>query len=88
MEWPARSLSWAAVFRFMQALKLCLPATSLGDIYTLVLHPATSSHRSLTPEERVQAGIREGLVRLSVGIEDLKDILADIDQALDWAVAG
>jgi cystathionine gamma-synthase/methionine-gamma-lyase len=78
----------ASVFRFMEALQLCLPATSLGDIYSLVLHPATSSHRSLTPEERVQAGIREGLVRLSVGIEDLKDILADLDQALDRAVAG
>jgi cystathionine beta-lyase/cystathionine gamma-synthase len=75
-----------AVFRFMEALALCLPATSLGDIYSLVLHPATSSHRSLTPEERAHAGIGEGLVRLSAGIEDVKDILADLDQALDRAV--
>jgi cystathionine beta-lyase/cystathionine gamma-synthase len=77
----------AIVFRFMEALKLCLPATSLGDIYSLVLHPATSSHRALTPDERAQAGIGEGLVRLSVGIENIKDILADLDQALDRATA-
>jgi len=77
----------AMVFRFMETLKLCLPATSLGDIYSLVLHPATSSHRSLTPEERIRTGIGEGLVRLSVGIEDIRDVLADLDQALDRAVA-
>jgi cystathionine gamma-synthase/methionine-gamma-lyase len=72
----------AAVFRFMEALDLCLPATTLGDIYTLVLHPATSSHRSLSPEEREQVGISEGLVRLSAGIEEAADIIADLDQAL------
>jgi len=72
----------ADVFRFMEALQLCLPATSLGDIYTLVLHPATSSHRSLTAAEREQVGIREGLLRLSAGIEDPLDIQADLEQAL------
>ncbi|OGD21075.1 MAG: cystathionine gamma-synthase [Candidatus Aminicenantes bacterium RBG_16_63_16] len=70
------------VFRFMEALELCLPATTLGDVYTLVLHPATTSHRSLTPEERDRVGISDGLARLSVGIEDVEDILADLDQAL------
>jgi cystathionine gamma-synthase/methionine-gamma-lyase len=70
------------VFRFMEALELCLPATTLGDIYTLVLHPATSSHRSLTVEERERVGIGDGLVRLSVGIEDAADIIADLEQAL------
>jgi len=69
-------------FRFMEALKLCLPATTLGDIYTLVLHPATSSHRSLSAQERAQVGIGDGLVRLSVGIEDAADIIADLEQAL------
>jgi cystathionine beta-lyase/cystathionine gamma-synthase len=73
----------ARVFRFMEALQLCLPATTLGDIYTLVLHPATSSHRSLTPAERAQVGIKEGLVRLSAGIEDARDIIADLEQALN-----
>ena len=73
----------ADVFRFMEALQLCLPATSLGDIYTLVLHPATSSHRTLTPDEREQVGIREGLLRLSAGIEDVIDIRQDLEQALE-----
>ncbi len=72
----------AQAFRFMEALDLCLPATTLGDIYSLVLHPATASHRSLSPEERERVGIREGLVRLSVGIEDADDIIADLDHAL------
>jgi len=72
----------ATTFRFMEALELCLPATTLGDIYTLVLHPATSSHRSLTAEERDRIGIRDGLVRMSVGIEDAPDIIADLEQAL------
>jgi cystathionine gamma-synthase len=72
----------AGVFRFMEALNLCLPATSLGDIYSLVLHPATSSHRSLTPEERTRVGIPDNLLRLSVGIEAVDDILADLEGAL------
>jgi len=72
----------ARVFRFMERLRLCLPATTLGDVYTLVLHPATSSHRSLSAEERERLGIREGLVRLSAGIEEVEDIIADLDQAL------
>ncbi|MBP1703731.1 MAG: methionine gamma-lyase [Chloroflexi bacterium] len=73
----------AEVYRFMEALQLCLPATTLGDIYTLVLHPATSSHRSLSPAERQRAGITDNLVRLSAGIEAVEDILADLEQALD-----
>jgi cystathionine gamma-synthase/methionine-gamma-lyase len=72
----------AAAFRFMEALELCLPATTLGDIYTLVLHPATSSHRSLSQAERAQVGIGDGLVRLSLGIEEADDIIADLQQAL------
>lgn len=73
----------AKVFAFMEALQLCLPATSLGDVYSLVMYPAHSSHRALTPEERAQIGIGEGLVRLSVGIEDVEDIIADLKQALE-----
>ena len=72
----------ATVFRFMEALELCLPATTLGDIYTLVLHPATSSHRSLSAQERRRVGIGDGLVRLSAGIEAAPDIIADLEQAL------
>jgi cystathionine gamma-synthase/methionine-gamma-lyase len=69
-------------YRFMESLSVCLPATSLGDIYSLVLHPATSSHRSLTVEERARIGIPDGLVRLSTGIESAEDILADLESAL------
>ncbi len=72
----------AAVFRFMESLTVFQPATTLGDIYSLVLHPATSSHRSLTAEERAQVGISDGLVRLSTGIEAVEDILADLEGAL------
>lgn len=72
-----------AVFRFMEALQLCQPATTLGDIYTLVLHPATSSHRSLSPDERAQVGIPDGLVRLSAGIEACADLISDLEQALE-----
>lgn len=70
-------------FRFMESLELCLAATTLGDVYTLVLHPASASHRGLTPQEREQVGISDGLVRLSAGIEDIEDILADLDQAFE-----
>jgi cystathionine beta-lyase/cystathionine gamma-synthase len=83
LSFEIRDASRVRVFCFMEALQLCLPATTLGDIYTLVLHPATSSHRSLTEAEREQIGIREGLVRLSAGIEDLGDIRADLEQALE-----
>lgn len=71
----------ALVFRFMESLRLCLPATTLGDIYSLVLHPATSSHRTLTAEERARVGIPDGLLRLSTGIEAVEDILADLEGA-------
>lgn len=72
----------ARVYRFMEALTICLPATTLGDVYSLVLHPATSSHRSLTAEERARVGIPDGLVRLSTGIESVEDILSDLESAL------
>jgi cystathionine beta-lyase/cystathionine gamma-synthase len=72
----------ATIFRFMEALTVCLPATTLGDIYSLVLHPATSSHRTLTDQERARVGIPNGLVRLSAGIEAEEDILGDLQNAL------
>ncbi len=70
------------VMRFLNGLRLCIPATTLGDVYTLLLHPATSSHSYLSPEQRQAVGIGEGLVRLSVGVEDPPDVIADLDQAL------
>jgi cystathionine gamma-synthase/methionine-gamma-lyase len=83
LSFEIRNAGRADVFRFMEALQLCLPATSLGDIYTLVLHPATSSHRTLNAAEREQIGISEGLLRLSAGIEDPMDLQADLEQALN-----
>jgi len=71
-----------AAFRFMDGLKLVLRSTSLGDVFTSVLHPATASHRDLLPAKREEWGIVDGLVRISVGIEKLDDIIADIEQAL------
>ncbi len=82
LSFEIKDANQAAAFRFMEKLKLCLPATTLGDIYSLVLHPASSSHRSLTPADRAQLGIQDGLIRLSVGIEDVEDIIADLNQAL------
>lgn len=78
-----RNADQEKVFRFFEALKLCLPATTLGDVYTLVLYPAHSSHRALSAAARAEVGIGPGLVRMSVGIEAVEDILADIQQALD-----
>ena len=78
----------AAVFRFLEALWLVVPATTLGDVYSLVLYPAISSHRALPTEERARIGISDGLVRLSVGIEDVGDIIADLDRGLAAAAGG
>lgn len=73
--------SQSQVIEFMDALQLITPGTSLGDVESLVLYPALSSHRTLTPEELEAAGIGEGLVRLSVGIEHPEDLLLDLDRA-------
>ena len=69
-------------FRLLEALDLILPATTLGDVYSLILYPAHSSHRQVAPEVRAALGIGDGLLRLSVGIEDAADIIADLEQAL------
>jgi cystathionine beta-lyase/cystathionine gamma-synthase len=69
-------------FRFMNALRLCVRSTSLGDVFTSVLHPATASHRDLTPNRRQELGITDGLIRISVGIESVDDLIADIQRAL------
>lgn len=70
------------VFRMMNALRLIVPATSLGDVHTMMLYPAMASHRDIAPKHRARLGIHDNLVRLSVGIEAVEDIIADLDQAL------
>lgn len=74
-----------AANRVMANLRLCLPATSLGDVFTLILHPVSTSHLTMSPADRVERGVKPGLLRLSAGIEDEADILADLAQALDRA---
>lgn len=68
--------------RFMNALQLFARAVSLGDAESLAQHPASMTHSSYTPKERAEHGISEGLVRLSVGLEDIEDLLGDVQQAL------
>jgi cystathionine gamma-synthase/methionine-gamma-lyase len=70
------------VFRFLEALRVFLPGTTLGDVYSLALYPPISSHRGMDKEDREAVGINDGLVRLSLGIEDAADLIADLDQAL------
>ncbi len=72
----------AAAFRFLDALELIDISNNLGDAKTLATHPATTTHQRLSPEERQAQGITEGLVRISVGLEDEADLLADLEQAL------
>ncbi|MBB6474723.1 trans-sulfuration enzyme family protein [Sphaerisporangium rubeum] len=71
--------------RFMSAVRLALLAPSLGGLETLVMHPATTSHRKLPPEDLAAAGIGQGTVRVSTGIEHAEDVWADFAQALDKA---
>ncbi len=66
----------------LKSVRLCSLAESLGGVETLISHPATMTHASVPPEERARIGITDGLVRISVGIEDVEDLLADLDQAL------
>jgi len=67
---------------FMDALSLCTIAVSLGDCETLVQHPASMTHSTYSVKERQQAGINEGLIRMSVGIEDPDDLIADLERSL------
>ncbi|MCL5005678.1 MAG: PLP-dependent aspartate aminotransferase family protein [Acidobacteria bacterium] len=70
--------------RVMDGVKLFARAASLGDTRSLIVHPASTSHRAVPPEDRRAIGISDGLVRLSVGIEAVDDLIADLDQALQF----
>jgi len=75
--------SLAAAKKVLESVKLCTLAESLGGVETLISHPATMTHASVDEEKRERLGITDGLVRISVGIEDTDDIIADLDQALE-----
>lgn len=68
---------------FVKALRLCTPGESLGGVETLISHPATTTYSALSPEGRAKIGITDGLLRLSVGIEDPEDLIADLEQAFE-----
>jgi methionine-gamma-lyase len=67
----------------MNNVHLAILAVSLGGVETLIQHPASMTHSKMTPEARLKSGITDGLVRFSVGIEDVVDIINDLDQALE-----
>jgi O-acetylhomoserine (thiol)-lyase len=71
--------------RFIDALKLHYHVANIGDARSLAIHPASTTHSQLSPEDQLATGVSEGYVRLSVGIEHIDDILADLKQALDAA---
>ena len=73
-------------FRFLNALGLVDIANNLGDAKSLITHPATTTHQRLSEEERRELNITDGLVRLSVGLEDAEDLKEDLDQALATAL--
>jgi O-acetylhomoserine (thiol)-lyase len=74
-----------AAASFQDALKLVTRLVNIGDCKTLACHPASTTHRQLSPEELAKAGVSEDMIRLSVGIEHIDDIIADLDQALNAA---
>ena len=75
--------SYAAAASLLGRVRLCALAESLGGVETIISHPATMSHASVPPEIRRQIGVTDGLIRLSVGIEDVEDIIDDLDNALN-----
>ena len=77
--------SQAAAFRFLDALELVDISNNLGDAKSMATHPATTTHRSMTPEQRAEIGLSEGWVRLSAGLEDADDLARDLARALDAA---
>ncbi len=74
--------------RFIESLQLASHLANVGDVRTLILHPGSTTHQQLSPEQMSAAGIPEDLIRISVGIEDVDDIIWDLDQALSTAVEG
>ena len=69
--------------KFIDNLKMCTRAVSLGTADTLISHPASMSHYGVTKEERLQFGITDGLIRMSVGLENIEDILNDLHSSLE-----
>ena len=75
----------ATAFAMLDALQIVDISNNLGDAKSLVTHPSTTTHRRLSPQARAAAGITEGVIRLSVGLEDADDLIEDLGQALGGA---
>jgi O-acetylhomoserine (thiol)-lyase len=75
-----------AAKKFIESLELLSHLANIGDSKSLVIHPASTTHQQLTPAEQVATGVTPDFIRVSVGIEDVEDIIADLDQALTKAV--
>jgi O-succinylhomoserine sulfhydrylase len=67
---------------FLNSLKMISHTPNLGDVRTIAIHPASTTHSKLSEDERAAVGITSGLIRIAVGLEDVNDIIADIDQAI------
>ena len=77
--------SYDAAVRVIQHVQLHSHLANIGDAKSLIIHPASTTHRQLTPEQQQSTGVTPDFIRLSVGIEDVEDIIADLDQALAHA---
>jgi cystathionine beta-lyase/cystathionine gamma-synthase len=75
--------TFAAAAALLKNVRLCSLAESLGGVETIITHPATMTHAAIPAEERKRIGVTDGLVRISVGIEDVEDIIADLHNALN-----
>lgn len=78
----------AAGARFIDSVEFLSHLANIGDAKTLVIHPASTTHRQMDEADQIKAGVRPDLIRLSVGLESIRDILWDIDQAIAKATAG
>jgi cystathionine beta-lyase/cystathionine gamma-synthase len=85
LSFEIRGATKNSVMSFMDRLKMVVPGTSLGDVHSLLLYPIMASHRDVSPKMRERMGIRENLVRVAAGIENVDDIIEDLDQALKRA---
>ena len=73
----------ALAVKMMESVQLFSLAESLGGVESLINHPASMTHASIPREERIKSGLSDSLIRLSIGVEDVEDLIADLDQALN-----
>ena len=72
-----------AAFQFLRHVRIARNAVSLGSVESLTCHPKSTTHSGMTPEELAESGVTDGLVRISIGLEDWRDLLTDFEQALE-----